>query len=573
MTNTNEMTQILLDQVASGRLSRRQFLSAISTAGLAAGLSGGTVEHALAAGENQTINQAQLKGAYDYIVVGGGASGSVIAGELSKTGADVLVVESGGADNGPTITNPSIWFYNVGGPLDWKLPIAPVSQLNNRKFNMALGHVLGGGSSINAMVWSRGLERDYDAWERDGAKGWAFKDVLPMFKAQEDWEGGANQWRGAGGPVHIRRPGDPHPTAPAFLEAARQMGFPIVDDVNGPLRACAGYINMNIAADGSRVSSARAFLRPNLGRSNLTLLLNTDATKVLFSGDRASGIEIVSGEITRTVQATREVILAAGTIHSAKLLMLSGIGNATELKKLGIAAVANSRGVGQNLQDHVLLSGIIYQYKGKMPDRPADSDAVEAEVYLSSGLDDHPIDIALVLEQLPIATPEAAARFGAPSKEGFTIAPALVQPTSRGRVRLASANWRDPPIIEANYLSTDHDLNAVVKAIEAGRELGRQPALDSIREAEVIPGPKAVSRQDLIDLARTASASFGHAVGTARIGIDADAVVDSKLRVHGLRGLRVADASVMPSILSGPGTNAVSYMIGGRAAELIKAAV
>ena len=197
------------------------------------------------------------------------------------------------------------------------------------------------------------------------------------------------------------------------------MGFPIVDDVNGPMRAGAGYINMNIAADGSRVSSARAFLRPNLARSNLTLLLNTDATKILFDGDRASGIEIVSGEVARTVQATREVILAAGTIHSAKLLMLSGVGDATELQKLGITAVANLRGVGQNLQDHVLLSGVVYQYKGKMPDRPADSNAVEAEVYLSSGLDNHPTDITLVLEQLPIATPEAAARFAAPPKEGF----------------------------------------------------------------------------------------------------------------------------------------------------------
>ena len=194
------------------------------------------VEHVLAAGENQAINQAQLKGSYDYIVVGSGASGSIVAGELSKTGADVLIVESGGADTGPEISNPSIWFYNVGGPLDWKLPIAPVPQLNNRKFNMALGHVLGGGSSINAMVWSRGMENDYDTWERNGATGWAFKDVRPMFKAQEDWEGGASHWRGVGGAVHIRKPGDPHPIAPAFLEAARQMGFPIIDDVNGPMR-------------------------------------------------------------------------------------------------------------------------------------------------------------------------------------------------------------------------------------------------------------------------------------------------------------------------------------------------
>jgi choline dehydrogenase len=510
----------------------------------------------------------QTKGSYDYIVVGGGAAGSVVAGELSKTGAEVLLVESGGVDSAPTIGNPSIWFYNVGGALDWNVPIAPVPQLNNRKFNMALGHVLGGGSSINAMVWSRGMDRDYDSWERNGATGWGFKDVLPTFKSQEDWEGGANEWRGAGGPIHVRRPGTPHPTAPAFLEAARQMGFAMLDDVNGPLRPGAGYINMNIAADGSRVSAARAFLQPNLGRPNLTLLLDTNATKVVFEGDRAVGVEIVSGDSVRIVRATREVILSAGAIHSAKLLMLSGIGNAEELKKLGIGAVANLPGVGQNLQDHVLVSGVIYKYKGKMPDRPLDSNAVDAEVFMASGLSSHPADLCLVLEQLPIATPEAALRFGAPPQEGFTIAPALVQPTSRGRVRLTSANWRDAPIIEGNHLGTDHDLSAIVRAIELARELGRQPALNAVREAEAIPGPNA-SKQDLVDLARSGAASFGHPVGTARIGTDANAVVDSNLRVHKVRGLRVADASVMPTIPAGA-TNAPSIMIGGRAALLIQ---
>ena len=512
----------------------------------------------------------QTKGSYDYIVVGGGAAGSVVAGELSKTGVEVLLIESGGADSAPTISNPSIWFYNVGGPMDWSLPIAPVPQLNNRKFNMALGHVLGGGSSVNAMVWSRGMDRDYDRWERSGASGWAFKDVLPTFKAQEDWEGGANEWRGVGGPVHVRRPGKPHPTAPAFLEAARQMGFDLLDDVNGPLRAGAGYINMNIAADGTRVSAARAFLQPILNRPNLTLLLETNVTKVVFEGDRAVGVEIVTGDDVRIVRATREVILSAGTIHSAKLLMLSGIGNAEELKKLGISVVANLRGVGQDLQDHVLVSGVVYKYKGKMPNRPADSDAVEAEVFLPSGLSDHPVDLCLVLEQLPIATPEAAARYGTPPQEGFTIAPALVQPTSRGRVRLTSGNWRDAPSIECNLLGTDHDLKGIVRAIEAARELGRQSALDAVREAEAIPGPSAASRQDLVEFARTAAGSFGHPVGTAKIGTDADAVVDSNLRVRNVRGLRVADASVMPSIPAGA-TNAPSIMIGGRAAVMIMA--
>jgi choline dehydrogenase len=565
---TSEDIQTLLDRVASGQLSRRGFMSgSLAAAVLAACRSVPHGERAIAAGENQA--SSQLKDSYDYIVIGAGASGSVIAGELSKTGADVLVVESGGADTAPTISNPSIWFYNVGSPLDWSLPIEPTSQLNNRKFKMALGHVVGGGSSINAMVWARGMERDYDSWARNGAAGWAFKDVLPIFKAQEDWEGGANQWRGAGGPIHIRRPGDPHPTAPAFLEAAKQMGFPILDDVNGPMRAGAGYINMNIAGDGTRVSAARAFLRPNLDRKNLKLLIETNVTKIVIEGDRAVGVRMVTADKAElTVRARLEIIVAAGTINGPKLLMLSGIGNAGELKKFGIAPVANLRGVGHNLMDHVLVSGVVFKYRGKMPDRPVDSDAVEAEVYLSSGVSSHDTDINLVLEQLPLATPEAAARFGAPPSEGFTIAPALVQPTSRGRVRLASASWQDAPIIEANHLGTDQDLAAIVKAIEAARELGNQKALDGLREAEVVPGPNAKTRKDLEDLARTAAGSFGHAVGTARLGVDADAVVDPQLRVHGVRGLRVADASVMPTVTSGP-TNAPSIMIGGRAAEMI----
>ena len=570
MSNPNETMQKLLDQVSSGRLSRRNFLTMAGAAGLATSLSVTTVQQAFAAGDNQVANQAKLEGAYDYIVVGAGASGSVVAGELARTGASVLVVESGGPDNSPTISNASIWFYNLGSPMNWNLPIAPVPQLDNRQFSMALGRVLGGGSSINALVWSRGLARDYDAWEKGGAKGWAFKDVLPIFMAQEDWEGGENEWRGAGGPVHIRKPGHPHPTAPAFIEAARQMGFPIHDDANGPMRAGAGYINMNIAADGTRVSAARAFLRPNLDRSNLTLLLNANVTRVVVNGDRASGVELVAADGgASTIRANREVIVATGTINTAKLLMLSGVGDAQQVKTLGIKPVANLRGVGRNLQDHVIVSGVVYQYKGKMPDRPVDSNAVDAEVYLSSGVDSHETDINLVLEQLPLASPEAAARFGAPPKEGFTIAPALVQPTSRGQVRLASANWRDAPIIEANHLGTDRDLAAIVRAVEAARELGARSAFDGVRQEEVVPGAKATSKQDVLDFVRTAAASFGHPVGTAKMGNGADAVVDNQLRVRGIRGLRVADASVMPTIPSGP-TNAPSFMIGGRAAEFIK---
>src|SRR5882724_6080753 len=504
---------------------------------------------------------------YDFIVVGAGAAGSVLAAELSASGAQVLVIESGGSDDAPTIANPSIWFYNVGGPLDYHLPVTPSPRLNNRAFNMALGHVLGGGTSINAMVWARGMQRDYDGWAKDGAKGWAFADVLPVFKSQEDWEGGANAWRGAGGPIHIRRPKDPHPTAPAFVDAARQMGMPILDDVNGPMGPGAGYINMNIAADGTRVSAARAFLHPALLRPNLTLLLNANVVKLNFKGTRCVGVKLITDGEVKDVSADKEVILAAGAINSPKLLMLSGVGEATALRSFGIDVVENLPGVGGNLQDHVLVSGVVFKYKGKMPDRPADSNAVEAEAFLSSDPSGD-TDINLVLEQLPAVTPETAARFGAPPADAFTIAPALVQPTSRGAVRLASSNFQDAAVIDGNYLGTDHDLAAIVRAIEAAREIGNQHAFDSVRESELIPGPKA-SAEEIRELARLGSASFGHAVGTCKIGVDKLAVVDPELRVHGILGLRVADASVMPRIITGPGTNASAHMIAGRAVQLI----
>src|SRR5579863_10325229 len=458
-------------------------------------------------GDSKMINESSQERQYDFIVVGAGAAGSVLAAELSASGAQVLVIESGGPDDGPTIANPSLWFYNVGGPLDYHLPITPLPQLNNRKFNMALGHVLGGGSSINAMVWMRGMQRDYDGWAKNGAKGWSFAEVLPVFKSQEDWEGGANTWRGAGGPIHIRRPKNPHPTAPAFLDAARQMGMPILDDVNGPMLPGAGYINMNIAADGTRVGAARAFLHPALSRPNLTLLLNTAVVKLNFKGTRCVGVKITTGGTATDIAADKEVILAAGSIHSPKLLMLSGVGDAKALRSLGIDVVENLPGVGENLQDHVLVSGVVFKYKGKMPDRPADSNAVEAEAYLSSS-PSTATDISLVLHQLPVLTPEVASRFGTPPADAFTIAPALVQPTSKGSVRLASDNFQDAGVIDGNYLGTDHDFASIVGAIEAARELGNQHAFDSLRESELIPGPKA-SAEEIKELARLASASFG----------------------------------------------------------------
>jgi len=304
-----------------------------------------------------------------------------------------------------------------------------------------------------------------------------------------------------------------------------------------------------------------------LSRPNLTLLLNTNVVKLNFKSTRCVGVKVMTDGAVKDIAADKEVILAAGTINSPKLLMLSGVGEAKALRGFGIDVVENLPGVGENLQDHVLVSGVVFKYKGKMPDRPAGSNAVEAEAYLSSGLSGD-TDISLVLHQLPVVTPEVASRFGTPPPDVFTIAPALVQPTSKGTVRLASNNFEDAAVIDGNYLGTDHDFAAVVRAIELARELGSQHAFDNLREGELIPGPNA-SAEEIRELARLASASFGHAVGTCKIGVDQLAVVDPELRVHGISGLRVADASVMPWIITGPGTNASTHMIAGRAAKLI----
>jgi choline dehydrogenase len=304
-----------------------------------------------------------------------------------------------------------------------------------------------------------------------------------------------------------------------------------------------------------------------LSRPNLTLLLNTNVVKLNFKGTRCVSVKINTDGAVKDIVADKEVILAAGSINSPKLLMLSGVGEAKTLRSLGIDVIENLHGVGENLQDHVLLSGVVFKYKGKMPDRPTDSNAVEAEAFLSSEPSGE-TDISLVLHQLPVVTPEVASRYGTPPPDTFTIAPALVQPMSRGSVHLASKNFQDAAVIDGNYLGTDHDFAAIVRAIEAARELGNPHAFDNLRESELIPGPKA-SAEEIQELARLASASFGHAVGTCKMGVDKLAVVDPELRVHGILGLRVADASVMPQIITGPGTNASTHMIAGRAAKLI----
>jgi choline dehydrogenase len=562
-----ETAQSVLDRVARGQLGRRRFMQLAAAAGVARLLDPLQVAQALAAGDTQNNNRRSDRASYDYIVVGAGAAGCIIASRLAQSEAEVLLIEAGGTDELPQVSNPSIWFTNIGSALDWNFKAAPSPAVDGRSIPVAMGRVLGGGTSINAMLWVRGLAQDFDDWAYNGCDGWSFREVLPHFKSLEDWEGGANEWRGVGGPVHICTSSQPHPTAQAFLGACRDMNIPILADMNGPMREGAGYVNMSIARDGSRASASRTFLRPNLNRPNLTLALQTQAVQLLFSQTHCSGVRLHSEGRLRDVSASREVIVTAGGIASAKLLLLSGIGDSEALRKLGIAPRLHLPGVGQNFQDHPLLFGVVFQYKGTMPPPSPRSNAVEVAAYARSDSGKAVPNIKMVLMQLPVLTPESGAQFPKPPPDSFTISPALVRPSSRGTLRLASTNWQDAAILEAGFLGTDADLAATVRCIEMCRELGHQKSYDGVRTSELVPGRKLTLRE-CQEFARRATISFGHPVGTCKMGTDALAVVDPQLRVRGIQGLRVCDSSTMPQIITGP-TNAPTQMIASKAAQMI----
>ena len=566
-----ETAQALVDQASRGALDRRALLSLASALGVASLVGPGLIDGALAAGANQASNRERLQAAYDYVVVGAGAAGCIIASRLAQAGASVLVVEAGGDDEaaGAKVDDPAIWFTNITGALDWAYPTVPTPSLNGRSIPISAGRVLGGGTSVNASLWVHGIAQDFDGWADDGCAGWSFADVLPIYKELENWTGGASEWRGAGGPMDVCLPAQPHATAVAWLDASRDMGVPILDDMNAPMREGAGYTNMTIRPDGSRASASRAYLRPALGLPNLTLLTGVQVVSLAMEGTQCRGVRLLSNGPPQTIQAFKEVIVAAGGVGSAKLLMLSGIGRAEDLRRLSIASVVDLPGVGENYQDHPLLEGVILRYKGVMPPRNARSNAVEATSFIRSTPNRAGPDLQPVLIQLPVLTPALTEMYGAMPPDAFTIAPGLVRPTSRGTVRLASADWRANPLIDSGFLSTDADLAATIRCIEHCRELGRQKAFTEISSGELVPG-KALTTTELADFARNSTTSYFHPVGTCKMGIDALAVVDPTLRVHGIKGLRVCDSSVMPTIVTG-NTNAASQMIGAKAVRLILA--
>ena len=519
---------------------------------------------------------------YDYIIIGAGSAGCVIANRLSEDpNVSVLLLEAGGPDDKQEIHIPAAFSKLFKTAYDWAYETEPEPQMNNRKMYWPRGKMLGGSSSINAMMYVRGNRQDYNEWAELGAQGWSFPEVLPYFKKMENHEIGATDWRGAGGPLNIAEQRSPNPLTTSFFGAAAEAGINKTDDFNGPHQEGVSYALLT-QKGGKRFSTADAYLRPAMKRGpNLTVRTNVLAGRVLTEGTRAVGVEFQQNGKTEQERASREVILCGGAINSPQLLLLSGIGPAEHLKALGIDVVADLPGVGQNLQDH-LASGV--QYHCTQPITLANAEKMgnilNFMLFKKGPLTSNVAEVAGFIKTKPdLPAPDleilfapaffADHGFANPPGHGYTIGLILLHPESRGTISLRSTNPADPPRIQPNYLSSENDLKLLIEGLKRCRQIGQASALAPYRGAEFLPGEEVKSDEELAEYLRSRAETIYHPVGTCKMGSDPLAVVDAQLRVVGVEGLRVADASVMPTVISGH-TNAPSIMIGERASDFIK---
>jgi len=504
-------------------------------------------------------SRAQTMPEVDFIVIGAGSAGCVLANRLSANpGTRVMLLEAGGPwTNDPALVTPGRWVSLLGTAVDWGYATEAEPGLGGRAIAWPRGKILGGSSAINAMAYVRGHRLDFDGWQRQGLDGWGYDQVLPAFKASEDNSRGASAHRGAGGPLRVSDCTDPHAGHAAFLDAARTNGYrtdPSWDFFQPEPENGAGYYQKNIK-DGQRHSSAQAFLLPVMSRTNLRVLTGAQATRLLIEQSRVTGVEFTREGRVERVRA-REVILSGGVIDSPRLLMLSGLGPADHLRSLGVPVIADLPGVGGNLQDHLKLS-IRWQGRTTLP-----PSTVTAGLFVRShsGTDAAalPPDLQFYIGR------------GLDQPDRFvTITVSLVRPASRGSVRLRSANPSDKPVIRANYLTDPRDVATLLQGLTLARTLGRSTAYEALRAEEIEPGASAVSEADLTAFMRRAVDTIYHPAGTCRMGTDDSAVVDARLRVRGVAGLRIADASVMPTVVSAT-THAACVMIGAKAAELVR---
>ncbi len=503
-------------------------------------------------------------GTFDYIIVGAGASGCVLANRLSAhPGNSVLLLEAGHPDTDPDIHDLGGVVRLWGSELDWKLTTEAQPALGGRQILINQGKVLGGSTAINAMMYVRGNPRNFDTWNALGADGWSYRDVLPFFKSLEDYEGGASEYHGAGGPLSIRECPDDAMRSDQFQRAATDLGYdgPYWDTNGARQENAAGVLQFHIGRNGRRASAASAFLAPVADRPNLTIKPDAEVRCVTFEGKRASGVEYVQGGQARQARAGREVIISAGALQSPKLLMLSGVGPADHLRSFGLPVVADLPGVGQNLQDHVQLS-VVYRTNVEIPS-PTLLTGNVLFVRTREGMDAAPPDLQLNFTPSVPRLLAPVLNLGVPA---CIFLPILVQPFSTGEVRLRSANPKDPPAIDPNYLQCDADLRVLLNALKLVRALANTRSFADLNGGELAPGLDA----DPVAYIRSQSSTLWHPAGTCRIGYDARAVVDPALRVRGVEGLRVADASVMPTVTSG-NTVAACFMIGEKLAAMILA--
>lgn len=523
---------------------------------------------------------------FDYIIVGAGSAGCVLANRLSADPKTrVLLLEAGGRDWNPWIHVPVGYFKTMHNPAtDWCYLTEPEPGLNGRRLQWPRGKVLGGSSSINGLLYIRGQQADYDHWRQLGNAGWSYDDVLPYFRKSEDQERGGDDYHGAGGPIAVSGVRIHRKLCDVFIDAAEEAGIPRNDDFNGAVQEGAGYFQQT-CRKGLRCSTAVGYLNPVKNRPNLKIVTRALVQRVLFDGVRAAGVAwTVKGRATQA-RSSGEVILSAGSIGSPQILMLSGVGPAQHLKDTGIEPVRDLAGVGENLQDHLQIRSV---YKTREPITLNDEVnnpirkmlmGIEFMLFRTGPLTIAASQVCVFTKTDPgLATPDiqfhiqplSADKPGeGPHKfSAFTASVCQLRPESRGRLLLKSADPSAHPAIHANYLSTATDREVAVKAIKVTRRIAGTEALGSLISEEHEPGPGVRSDEELLEYARNRSQTIYHPVGTCKMGSDPMAVVDERLRLHGIEGLRVVDASIMPTLVSG-NTNAPAIMIGEKAADMI----
>lgn len=496
---------------------------------------------------------------HDHVVVGAGTAGCVVAARLTEDGArSVLLVEAGAPDSSERITTPHTWPALYGTDVDWAFRTVR-QRATGHVHDVPRGRTVGGTGSTNAMAFLRGDPGDFDTWARQGCTGWDYASILPYFRRSETAPHGDPRYRGGSGPLRPAPAASLHPLSRTYLEAAQEAGHPLTEDLNGPELRGASSHDLLIA-DGRRQSTATACLEPALGRPGLDLLPGALVERITFDGDRCTGVDaVVDGEPVHCAAGT-EVVLCAGAIGSPHLLLRSGVGPAEEIERAGVKALHDLPGVGRNLQDHIILAGLTVPSRGPLP--PPSHNLGEVTLLLDSEPGRTSVDLQIVFIHVPFTNPWQSA-----PEHGYTFGVGHMRPASRGRLTLAGADPETPPLLDFRYLDQAQDLRALVAGVRHALEIGRTAPFDAWRGAE---HPLAGADDRTVEaFVRDAVQSYGHAAGSCRMGVDALSVVDPQLRVHGLTGLRVADASVMPEIVS-TNTNAATVMIGEKAADLLR---